>query len=254
MYLPRSSCPQVRRAFTLIELLVVIAIIAILAGLLLPALSRAKEMGKRANCLSNLRQIGIGTTVYALDNQDMVIPARGGSVQIALNPPERSAAALVGLIVNTNSKSVWTCPNRPSYPFFEAAFDQWIIGYQYFGGITNWMNQFGTFEGRSPVKIAASKPTWMLANDAIMKVNGTWGGLERNNIYTEMPQHRGGRGMVPIGGNELFIDGSARWVKFESMWFLHSWGGVNRLSYFYQDESDFDPNLKRFLAQLKAKP
>jgi prepilin-type N-terminal cleavage/methylation domain-containing protein len=251
-----------RHGFTLIELLVVIAIIAILAAMLLPALSCAKSKGKRTQCISNLRQVAVGVNVYAADNTDVVLQARFSAnewVQNCLNPPEAGAAKQVGLLVTTNAQSVWTCPNRPGMPIYEESFPQWVLGYQYFGGIKDWHNPAGVFPSRSPVKTAQSKGSWCLAADATMKINGTWGGLEaapRDWVYSNMPQHRpcASSSPVPQGGNNLYIDGSARWIKFSSMYYLTTWDtGGNRIAYFYQEDLG-QCDAPAIRAQLAARP
>jgi prepilin-type N-terminal cleavage/methylation domain-containing protein len=72
-------------AFTLIELLIVIAIIALLAALLLPTLGRVKNLSKSADCLNNLRQWGMATHLFAVDNDDLLPPDGTPNAEVSPN-------------------------------------------------------------------------------------------------------------------------------------------------------------------------
>jgi len=133
-----SSCKHARRCwscaarspgFTLIELLVVIAIIAILASLLLPALSRAKLKAQGTSCMNNLRQMMLGWRLYADENNDLLLASRNvgaprvlwcsgnldfSGAQANWNPQIDIAKSPLMPFIGKNNFQIWKCPADPT--------------------------------------------------------------------------------------------------------------------------------------------
>ena len=223
------------RAFTLIELLVVIAIIGILVALLLPALTGAKEQGRRTSCRSSMRQLMLGAMMYADDN-DQLLPT-GASNKSALDDhlPVLSTATSNAIVEYSGTDKMASCPSFADYfanRHLAAGFDEQeygiVVGYNYHGGHTNspWPAISGTNQWISPQRLTED-PQLVLVSDMndwspgygqTFAPHGRGGPILEGNDASN-PSAAGSQpdAIGAVGGNIGLLDGSVSWKPVTQM-------------------------------------
>jgi prepilin-type N-terminal cleavage/methylation domain-containing protein/prepilin-type processing-associated H-X9-DG protein len=207
-----------KRAFTLVELLVVMAIIAVLVGLLLPSLTRAKEAAKSASCLGNLKQWGLATQLFASENQDW-LPKDGTPNGTSVDegwyndlPRMLRLPCYREMPWRTNASiepgpSLWICPanlrRSNGNNLFHYCLNEHVNG----SGTGNQV-KLGSI-------IRPAQVVWLFDNGKLAAV------AQQNNVHTNLHQR---------GAQFTFLDGhAARFRNFEYWDFAAARGRTNNL-------------------------
>lgn len=194
------------RAFTLVELLVVIAIIAILAAMLLPALSKAREKTKTAACLNNLKQWGLATQLYAAENRDF-LPEDGSANGLSkdhgwyidlprvLNIPTYAEVAWRTNASIDPGRTIWLCPTNPRRSNGNNLFHYCLNRH---------VNGAGTGNTIQLSRIRKPSATvWLFDNGGAAPV------AQQNNVHSNLHS---------AGANFTFLDGHSARFKNKDYW------------------------------------